>query len=119
MSALFANTSGRTRPGKMPLVAVAHDAAVATGDGSTTYLKNLERCAEFISACPHPKKVEFRSAAKARKRARQLRGMDFYKCVCGAWHLTSKRPAHDRLDLPPHADLWDELGATFDYKDDC
>jgi len=50
---------------------------------------DLIRCAQFLSACPHPKKVEFRSQAKARKRARQLR-MDFYHCVCGSWHLTSK-----------------------------
>jgi hypothetical protein len=87
------------RPGKKPLVAVAHDAAVATGNGATTYQKNLQRFADFISACPQPKKVEFRSQAKARKRARQLR-MSFYKCVCGSWHLTSKHtfPIDDFID---------------------
>jgi hypothetical protein len=97
MSVLFANTSGKIRPGKIPLVMVAHGAAVATGDGSTTYLKNLERCADFLSACPQPKKVEFRSASKARKRARRL-GMNFYKCVCGSWHLTSRVPIDDFVD---------------------
>lgn len=61
----------------------------------------LERAADFISACPKPRKVEFRSAAKARKRARQL-GMGFYKCVCGSWHLT--RACLDRSWIPVDID---------------
>lgn len=105
MSVLFANTSGSTNPARKPLVAVAHDAAVATGNGATTFLKNLERAADFVSACPHPRKVEFRSQAKARKRARQLRGMDFYKCVCGSWHLTSKLAVNDYDDFIHWRDL--------------
>ncbi len=50
---------------------------------------DLIRAAKFLSVCPHPKKVVFRSQAKARKRARQL-SMRFYHCVCGAWHLTTR-----------------------------
>ena len=75
---------------------------------------NLERCAAFLSACPCPKKVEFRSPAKARKRARQL-GMNYYKCVCGSWHLTSKVPrvnwAHidERIDPDEFALDWRDM----------
>jgi len=61
--------------------------------------QQLERCADFLSACPRPRKVEFRSQAKARKRARQLH-MDFYKCVCGSWHLSSKVP-HPEVEVWP------------------
>lgn len=50
----------------------------------------LERCADFLSACPHPDKKVFPSMAKARKRARQIGGMHGYKCVCGKFHLTTK-----------------------------
>lgn len=51
-------------------------------------IHQLERSVAFLSDCPHPDKVVFRSAAKARKRARQLH-MRWYKCVCGNWHLTT------------------------------
>ena len=51
-------------------------------------VEQLERSVDFLSECPHPNKVVFRSAAKARKRARELH-MDWYKCVCGSWHLTT------------------------------
>ena len=50
---------------------------------------DLIRCAKFLSVCPQPKKVEFRSQAKARTRARLL-GMYYYHCICGSWHLTTR-----------------------------
>jgi hypothetical protein len=49
----------------------------------------LERTREFLSFCPHPSKVIFRSMAKARKRAREIGGLLPYKCVCGKFHLTT------------------------------
>ena len=75
--------------------------------------KDLIRCAQFLSACPHPKKVEFRSQAKARKRARQLH-MNFYRCVCGVWHLTRK---HFDIGLHGEIDLAERMIDDFPFED--
>lgn len=62
-------------------------------------IAQLERSIEFLSECPHPEKVVFKSQAKAKKRARQIGGMDFYQCVCGDWHLTTKGSNDENADL--------------------
>ncbi len=78
----------------------------------------LKQCAEFLSECPHPNKVVFRSAAKARKRAREIGGLTHYKCVCGSWHLTTDLKNPKPLECPicgaPVDDGWTDCGCHFD-----
>ena len=47
-----------------------------------------------LAECPHPGKVSFGSEATARSRAEDL-DFGYYKCACGAWHLTSQWSVND------------------------
>lgn len=49
---------------------------------------NLGIAVKEISKCPHPDKKRYRTEHMARLWARR-RGLNFYKCRCGLYHLTS------------------------------
>lgn len=49
--------------------------------------------------CPHPAKTAFpnreaavREASKRVLRKRRVKALYVYRCRCGAWHLTRRRP---------------------------
>lgn len=64
---------------------------------SMLQIQDLKNFVAALSVCPHPKKRKYKTPAKARKYAR-LYHMDWYECVCGKYHLTSK-VHHDNCPL--------------------
>lgn len=48
-----------------------------------------------LAVCPHPDKKRYKSVHAARLWAGR-RGLNYYKCVCGVYHLTSYGGAKNR-----------------------
>lgn len=70
---------------------------------------DLKRFSDYLSDCPNPQKKVFDSADGARYAALDIGGMNYYKCVCGKWHLTTRVECPFCLDDPRECGCVNEI----------